>query len=72
MMDERAVEAARRASDTVTGKDPGMGHFVVSIIKSIVRIIGYVFLMSSGIDALVFAGITLIIAEGLGMLEEIV
>lgn len=72
MMDERAVDAARRAADTVTGKDPGDGHFVVSILKSIVRIVGYTFLISSGIQALVLAGIALTIAEGLGILEELI
>ena len=78
MMDERAVEAGKRAIETtaVTGKDPGLGHFVVSLIKSGVRIIGYVFLMvagvSTGISALVYTGIALTIAEMLGIIEEVV
>ena len=74
--DPRAEVAAERAAEAFTGKDPGMGHFVVSLLKSGVRIIGYVFLMtagvSTGISAIVYAGIALTIAEMLGILEEVV
>jgi len=75
--DERAVEAGKRALEneegwTFAAKDPSKGHFYVSVIKSVVRMIGCVFLMASGIHPIVLAGIALFIAEGLGIVEEIV
>lgn len=69
--DERAVEAARRAAETfaVAGKDPSRGHFYVSIIKSVLRMIGCGFLIAGSLG---MAGLMLLVAEGLGILEELV
>lgn len=50
-------------------KDPSMGHFYVSIAKSILRIGAAGALIAS---AFVLAGILFIVAELLGILEEIV
>lgn len=50
-------------------KDTSNGHFYVSIVKSIVRI-GAGTSLSFG--NLFFAGFLLILAEGLGVLEELV
>jgi|TARA_B110000444_G_scaffold61192_1_gene57226 hypothetical protein len=50
-------------------KDPGNGHFYVSLVKSILRIVAGGFLITGN---LLFTGILLIIAEVLGILEEIV
>jgi len=53
----------------VNSKDPGRGHFWVSMIKSVLRIaagIGLIF------GSLTFCGIMLILAEALGILEELV
>ena len=69
MMDERYVEAGRRAADTVTGKDPGKGHFYVSIVKSIIRIFAGIALIGT---SFMVAGILFIVAEGLGILEEMI
>lgn len=50
-------------------KDPSKGHFLVSIIKSFVRIgAGSALIMGH----IMWAGILLILAEGLGILEEMV
>lgn len=43
-------------------------HFAVSMIKSVVRIAGCVFLING---AIVTAGIMLLIAEMLGIVEEL-
>tara|TARA_X000000950_G_C13916900_1_gene661449 strand:- start:48 stop:236 length:189 start_codon:yes stop_codon:yes gene_type:complete len=50
-------------------KDPGMGHFYVSLVKSILRIAAAGFLISGN---LLVAGSLFIVAEGLGIVEEIV
>ncbi len=71
--DERAVEAARRAAETfaVAGKDPSRGHFYVSMVKSILRIIAGIVMLSVG-GPVAVAGGFLLAAEGLGILEEMV
>jgi hypothetical protein len=51
------------------GKDPGRGHFYVSLVKSFVRIAGFAFLMAGNFW---IAGLLLIGAEGLGVVEELV
>ena len=54
---------------TPAGKDPGKGHFYVSLVKSVIRIgAGGSLLFGS----LLWAGVLLIIAELLGIIEEIV
>ena len=53
----------------IATKDPGKGHFYVSLVKSVLRMVAGVFLITGN---LLFAGITFIIAEALGILEEIV
>ena len=53
----------------VNAKDPGRGHFWVSMVKSVLRIaagIGLIF------GSLTFCGIMLILAEVLGIVEELV
>jgi len=60
------------------GRDPGQGHFIVSMIKSVVRMFGAGALFAGGyyLEAwgswFMIAGAALLIAEGLGVLEEIV
>ena len=72
MMDERVTEAAKRATDNVTGKDPGKGHFYISLTKSAIRILGCTLLILSGIKIIGIAGMLLLGAEILGIVEEIV
>ena len=73
----------------INSKDPGKGHFYISLIKSAIRIVsagllswaGYVlwsanmysdiFIADSGL-LMMLAGIGLLIAEVLGIAEEIV
>ena len=50
-------------------KDPGKGHFYVSLSKSVLRIFAGAFLIQGN---LVGAGLLLIGAEILGIVEEIV
>jgi hypothetical protein len=50
-------------------KDPGMGHFYVSMIKSALRIIAGGSLI---FGLIMTAGILFVIAELLGILEELV
>ncbi len=50
-------------------KDPGKGHFYVSLAKSAIRIVGCVFLIQGNF---VIAGLMLLGAEGLGICEELV
>jgi len=53
----------------ISFKDPGKGHFYVSLVKSAVRIVGCVFLIQGNF---VIAGLMLLGAEGLGICEELV
>lgn len=53
----------------VQPKDPSDGHFYVSIAKSAIRILAAIQLMKG---ELFFAGALLIIAEMLGVVEELV
>ena len=53
----------------VQPKDPSRGHFYVSIAKSALRIVAGVFLIDGN---LLVAGSLLILAEGLGVIEELV
>ena len=46
-------------------------HFKFSIAKSVIRFVGYGFMAFSGIKMIALAGILLIGAEILGILEEI-
>ena len=50
-------------------KDPGRGHFYVSLAKSAIRIVAGVVLMSGNFW---LAGCCIILAEVLGVVEEIV
>jgi hypothetical protein len=50
-------------------KDPSRSHFYVSIVKSFVRIFAGIALIDG---SLVIAGVSFIIAELLGIVEEIV
>jgi hypothetical protein len=53
----------------IAAKDPGKGHFYVSMVKSVVRVGGFAFLIMGNF---VLAGLFLIAAEGLGIVEELV
>ena len=61
----------------ISSKDPGKGHFYVSIVKSVIRIgagacivkFGYDF---QAVDLLMYAGLLIIAAEVLGIVEEVV
>ena len=53
----------------VAAKDPGKGHFWVSMAKSGIRIIGAVFLMTGG---WLIGGACFLVAELLGIAEELV
>lgn len=66
IFDERSVQAGKHV---VADKDPGKGHFYVSLVKSIIRIFAALALIST---SFVLAGILFIVAEGLGIFEEIV
>jgi hypothetical protein len=50
-------------------KDPSRGHFYVSIAKSFIRIFAGIALIDG---SLIIAGVSFIIAELLGIVEEIV
>ena len=50
-------------------KEPGKGHFYISLVKSAVRIFAGIFLLFGDF---VLAGSLLIAAELLGILEEVV
>jgi hypothetical protein len=50
-------------------KDPSNKHFYVSLVKSVIRIVAGACLISGNF---VFAGIGFILAEVLGIVEEIV
>ena len=50
-------------------KDSSRGHFYVSLVKSGLRIVAGVFLIDGN---LLVAGALLILAEGLGIIEELV
>lgn len=61
----------------VANKDPGKGHFYVSVVKSILRFAAGGVLVSLGLqfsqfDLLTIAGILFIMAEVLGIVEELV
>jgi hypothetical protein len=75
-MEPRGEEAGKAVGEklaeaTVAAKDPGKGHFYMSIIKSCVRFLGYGIMLGVG-GAVAYAGIALIVAEVLGILEEVV
>jgi hypothetical protein len=53
----------------VQPKDPSNKHFYVSLVKSVIRIVAGACLISGNF---VFAGIGFILAEVLGIVEEIV
>ena len=53
----------------VQPRDPSRGHFYVSLVKSGLRIVAGVFLIDGN---LLVAGSLLILAEGLGIIEELV
>ena len=62
----------------VASKDPGKGHFIVSLVKSAVRMVGAGALMMAAVNTndlstwLMMAGIGFLLAEVLGVIEEIV
>ena len=58
-----------KENDMVASKDPGKGHFYVSLVKSGIRILAGISLVFGGV---MLAGALLIGAEVLGIVEEIV
>jgi len=62
----------------VANKDPGKGHFIVSLVKSAVRMVGAGALMMGAVNIgqldtwIMMAGIGFLLAEVLGVIEEIV
>ena len=56
----------------IQNKDPRVGHFRVSLIKSGVRLIAGLCLCLSGSTLLNIAGLAFIVAEILGIVEEMV
>jgi hypothetical protein len=60
---------AKKPTIVPAAKDPGKGHFYVSLVKSIIRIVAGGFLITGNF---VIAGALIITAELLGILEELV
>ena len=54
----------------VANKDPGKGHFYVSLVKSAVRIIGCVVAAYTG--SVILLAVSLAVAELIGIVEELV
>ena len=75
MMDERVVDAARRAADTVTGKDPGDGQFILSLAKSGFRILGCMLFIILGFATnemlLCYGASMFFVAEVLNIADEL-
>jgi hypothetical protein len=59
----------RKNKMQIQPKDPSKGHFYVSLAKSAIRIVAGVCLISGNF---VFAGVGFILAEVLGIVEEMV
>lgn len=59
----------RKPMIEIQPKDTSKGHFYVSLAKSALRILAGVFLIDGN---LLIAGSLLILAEGLGIIEELV
>jgi len=53
-------------------KDTSRGHFLVSLVKSLVRIVAGTALLLGGTGWIAVAGAALIVAEVLGIVEEVV
>ena len=53
----------------IAAKDPGAFHFYVSLVKSVIRIAAGIALIWP--QSIVLAGVFLIIAEVLGIVEEL-
>ena len=62
----------------VSSKDPGKGHFIVSLVKSTIRMVAAGALMMGAVNTnelyswLLLAGVGFLLAEVLGVVEEIV
>lgn len=70
--DPRSEEAGKAAAEmVVAAKDPGKGHFYVSLAKSALRFLAYGIMLGVG-GGVAYAGIVLILAEVLGIVEEVV
>lgn len=72
MENPRGEESGKAVADMlVTAKDPGRGHFYVSMVKSGLRFLAYGIMLGVG-GGVAYAGIVLILAEVLGIAEELV
>ena len=47
-------------------------HLVVSLVKSGIRICGYLLLLGSGNTWIFWAGVVLVVSEAVGIVEELV
>lgn len=76
MMDPRADVAGQRVIEAYTSKDPGDGHFILSLVKSAARIIGCVIFIILGFATnemlLCYGAGMFFAAEVLGIAEELV
>jgi hypothetical protein len=77
-MEPRAEETGKAIAQsltepemTVAAKDPGKGHFYVSMVKSALRLLASGMLMGVG-GYVAIAGMILALAEVLGIVEELV
>ncbi len=66
-----AEELTREPEITVAAKDPGKGHFWISMVKSAIRCVACGIMIGVG-GGVAYAGIALLIAEVLGIAEELV
>ena len=69
-MEPRGEDSGKFVAE-VAAKDPGKGHFYVSMVKSGIRFLAFGMMLSVG-GAVAYAGIALILAEVLGIAEELV
>ena len=69
-MDPRAENTGKAIAE-VAAKDPGKGHFYVSIAKSAIRFLACGIMIGVG-GGVAYAGIALLVAEILGVAEELV
>ena len=53
-------------------KDTDPSHMYISFCKSGLRVVAGIFLILTGVDPIMYAGLLLVVAELLGVLEEIV
>lgn len=75
--DPRAEVAGKAAAEnpiTIAAKDPGKGHFYVSLAKSVLRIVGCIGAMNMAApgEAVIVLALAFLVAEILGIGEELI